>query len=111
MTPARLLTIPEAAEALGVCEDTFRAIVKEAGIPRIQISARVVRFDPADIAAFIERAKCQSTEKAASGTTTSSIRASGSTVRRARTQSAQLKPWSERSDLKPRPAPVRTQES
>ena len=52
MTPARLLTIPEAAEALGVCEDTFRVIVRQGGIPRIQLSARVVRFDPADIAAY-----------------------------------------------------------
>ena len=107
----RLLTISQAAETLGVHEDTFRAIVKDGAIPRIQISARVVRFDPADIAAFIERAKSQSTEKAASGITISSIRASGTTVRRARTQSALPKPWSERNDLKPQPAPVRTRES
>jgi excisionase family DNA binding protein len=47
-----LLTIQQAAERLGVSEDTFRAIVREGGIPRIRISERVVRYDPEDVAAY-----------------------------------------------------------
>ena len=60
-----MMTISEAATALRVSEDTLRSIVREGRLPRIQLSSRRFAFDPADVAAFLERSKCQSTEKAA----------------------------------------------
>ena len=106
---ARLLTTAEVAERLGVCDKTVRNLVSDGELAYIRIGKRGVRFDPGDVQSYIEGAKCQSTEKAKSGTTTSSSRVGVTTVRRDRTRSGQPKLWSEQNDLKPLLALVRTQ--
>lgn len=51
-----LITYREAAEILGVTERTVSSLVKEGKLRAVRFG-RSVRFDPADIRAFIEQGK------------------------------------------------------
>lgn len=51
-----LLAYPEAAKVLGVTERTVRSLVCRGALPAVRFG-RSVRIDPADLRAFIERAK------------------------------------------------------
>lgn len=53
---AALLTRQDAAKALSVTDRTVDALVKRGVLPAVRIG-RSVRFDPADLRSFIERAK------------------------------------------------------
>lgn len=56
-TPARLLLRPrEAAEALAVSERTLWTLTASGEIPVVRLN-RAVRYDPQDLAAFIEARK------------------------------------------------------
>lgn len=51
-----LLTIGQTAEALAVCERTVWLMTRRGDLPAVKIG-RAVRYDPADVRAFIERQK------------------------------------------------------
>jgi len=51
-----LLALRPAAKLLGVCEKTVFNLVKDRKLRCVKIG-RAVRFDPADLAAFIEQNK------------------------------------------------------
>jgi len=51
-----LLTAREAAKGLNVCEKTLWTLTKNGEIPAVRIG-RAVRYDPADLRAWIEKAK------------------------------------------------------
>jgi excisionase family DNA binding protein len=51
-----LLTARQAAKVLNVCEKTLWTLTKNGDIPAVRIG-RAVRYDPADLRAWIERAK------------------------------------------------------
>jgi excisionase family DNA binding protein len=53
---AALLTVREVAERLGVCERTVFTLTQEGKLPAARIG-RAVRYDPSDIATFIEASK------------------------------------------------------
>ena len=57
-TPDRPLTVPEAAALLGVSERFIRHLVAERRIPYIKLG-RLLRFDPEDLAAFIEAGRVE----------------------------------------------------
>lgn len=111
MTPPALLTIAEVCSLLQVDEKTLRARVQSGELPRVLIGARVIRFDPRDVETYIKGAKCPSTEKAASGTSISSIAGGATTARPGRRRAGQPKPLSERADLRPLPELARTPET
>jgi len=52
----RLLTYRQAAEVLGVSERTIWTLVDQGTLPAVRFG-RSVRIDPADLRAFIDRAK------------------------------------------------------
>jgi excisionase family DNA binding protein len=49
MPPRRLLGYPEAAAYLGVAVGTLRSMVSRRQVAHVRITARVVRFDVADL--------------------------------------------------------------
>lgn len=51
-----LLTYRQAAKVLGITERTIWSLVNEGMLPAVRFG-RSVRIDPADLRAFIERAK------------------------------------------------------
>ena len=53
----RLLAPDAAAEILGVSARTLRRRVAEGEIPAIRLGPRTVRFDPHDLARYIERTR------------------------------------------------------
>ena len=53
----RLLAPDAAAEVLGVSARTLRRRVAEGEIPAIRLGPRTVRFDPQDLARYIERTR------------------------------------------------------
>jgi len=52
----RLLTIPELAEHLGVTDRHIRRLISERRIPYVKWR-RFIRFDPAEIAVWLETAR------------------------------------------------------
>ena len=56
-----LLTPREAAKALSVCERTLFGLTKEGELPTVRIG-RAVRYDLADLRAWIEKAKKSETK-------------------------------------------------
>lgn len=56
MDTVQLLPPKEAAKALSICERTLYALGKSGEIPVVRIG-RSVRYDVADLRAFIERTK------------------------------------------------------
>jgi excisionase family DNA binding protein len=52
-----LLTAPQAAKLLTVCERTLWELTKRGALPAVRISKRAVRYDPADLARFIHARK------------------------------------------------------
>ncbi len=63
-TQARLLTVRETAERLGISERTLWAITAPRGnLPAARIG-RAVRYDPVDVAAFIEACKNEGVDHA-----------------------------------------------
>jgi excisionase family DNA binding protein len=54
--PFQLLTAREAATALGVSERTLWALTKKGKVSAVRIG-RLVKYDPEDLRAFIERSK------------------------------------------------------
>ena len=52
-----LLTIRQTAAALQVCEKTLWALTRDGKLPAVRIGTRAVRYDMADVRAFIEAAK------------------------------------------------------
>lgn len=59
MHNAALLSYPEAAARLGVSPKTLRRIVDEGAIPVVRPTEHTVRFDPADVDAFIASRKTE----------------------------------------------------
>jgi hypothetical protein len=60
--PKLLLTAPEAAKALSVCEKTLWSIsVPRGTLPVVRIGARVL-YDPRDLADFIEQRKSRAAD-------------------------------------------------
>ena len=55
-TVERLLTYRDAAKLLGVTDRTVWQLVKDGHLPAVRFG-RSVRIDPADLRAFVERAK------------------------------------------------------
>jgi len=55
--PERLLTSPEAAEYLAICERKLFTLTQSKEIRAILIPPRSVRYDPADLRDFILRCK------------------------------------------------------
>jgi excisionase family DNA binding protein len=55
--PKLLLTEAEAAERLTVSRRTLWGLRAAGAIPSVRIG-KLVRYDPADLAAYIERQKC-----------------------------------------------------
>lgn len=55
-TPTLLVTPREAAKALSICEKTLWSLTKCGELPAVRIG-RSVRYDVADLRAFIERRK------------------------------------------------------
>ena len=53
----QLLKLDQVADALGVCARTVRRLVEKPNFPRPLRVGHAVRFDAADIAAYIERQK------------------------------------------------------
>lgn len=51
----RLLIYDDVAELLRVSERTVRSMVRRGDLPCVRIGRGSVRFDPADIRAFIEK--------------------------------------------------------
>jgi excisionase family DNA binding protein len=54
---ALLMTAPEVAKALAVSESTLARLVAAGRIPVIPVGKRGIRFDPADLRAFVAREK------------------------------------------------------
>jgi excisionase family DNA binding protein len=54
--PERLLSVRAVADLLGVSRATVYALVERGELPRERIS-NVLRFDPADVSAFIKRSR------------------------------------------------------
>jgi excisionase family DNA binding protein len=70
---ARLLLTPrEAAGALSVCEKTLWSLTKRGELPAVRIG-RSVRYDLADLRAFIEGRKPQAAQRAAMKATVEAI--------------------------------------
>lgn len=63
---APLLTTRQAAEVLGVSERSIRNYVRECILPAVCFAGNV-RFDQADLAAFIERCKHGGPQDASAG--------------------------------------------
>lgn len=59
-----LLSLKETAKALGVSVPTVRRMVDRGDLERIEISKRVVRIDPAKVAALIESGRGRRTRPA-----------------------------------------------
>ena len=53
----RLLKYPDVERRLGVTQRTISKLIKTGGLPAIRFG-RSVRFDEADLQAFVERSKC-----------------------------------------------------
>ena len=62
-TPA-LLRPPEAARQLGICLRTLQDLTRRGQIPAVYPTARAVRYDPADLARFIESRKNREPKRA-----------------------------------------------
>ena len=67
MTAPALLTEAEAAEALRISPRTLREIRRRGGIRYVRSSPRTILYDPEDIAAYVNQAKCQDVAPSASG--------------------------------------------
>ena len=52
-----LLTYDEVAERLGITRRHVSTLVAEGRLPAVRIGRRCVRFDPGDVATYIENAK------------------------------------------------------
>ena len=52
-----LLTARQSAKALSISERTLFSLTKAGEIPAVRVSKRGVRYDPADLRAWIKRAK------------------------------------------------------
>jgi len=82
------------AALLDVDPKTVRALVDAGSLRAVRIGKRCLRFDPADVAAFIAQAKaCPSIPKADIGTMTSSTKGGVTMARPARRRAAALKPF------------------
>lgn len=62
-TPLNLVTAREAAKVLGVCEKTLWSIANRGEIPVVRIG-RSVRYDPRDLARWVEANKSPATGSA-----------------------------------------------
>ncbi len=51
-----LLTVRQVSDLLGICERTAFELTKRGKLPAVRIG-RAVRYDPVDVAAFIEACK------------------------------------------------------
>jgi excisionase family DNA binding protein len=51
-----LLTVRQVSDLLGICERTAFELTKTGKLPAVRIG-RAVRYDPVDVAAFIEACK------------------------------------------------------
>ena len=49
-----LWTVAQAAEAMQCSEDTVRRLIRAGMLPSINVSARLTRLDPDDVAAYID---------------------------------------------------------
>jgi excisionase family DNA binding protein len=56
-----LLTVSEAAKALAISQRTLWGLTKSGEIPCVRINGWTVRYDPADLKAWMERQKNQPT--------------------------------------------------
>lgn len=56
MTEAKLLTVKEVCDRLAISDATLYRLINKGEIPTVKIG-RSLRFDPADVAAYIERCK------------------------------------------------------
>ncbi|QYJ00797.1 helix-turn-helix domain-containing protein [Thalassovita mediterranea] len=112
LSPSPLLSTQQVAEMLGRDPKTVRARVKQGKLEAV-LEGRDYRFRRADVLDYMEKLECPSTNRseARSGTMTSSTKANVTTVRRVSARSGQLRPWSEKNDLKPRPAPITKRQS
>ena len=54
MNERKLITYTEAAELIGVQQGTLYSMVSRRQIPHIRLSARLVRFDQDELAAWID---------------------------------------------------------
>ena len=61
---ALLLTVPEAAKALAISPRTLWSLTQSGAIPCVRIG-RSVRYDPADLKAWIESRKTTNSPRAA----------------------------------------------
>lgn len=58
-----LLTVRQVAELLGICERTAFELTRARKLTAVRIG-RAVRYDPADVAAFIEASKREGVDHA-----------------------------------------------
>ena len=56
-----------ARELLGVCEGTLASMIHRRQVPFVRISARVARFDEAELLAWVEAKRVPASEKPADG--------------------------------------------
>ena len=56
-TMSQLITVKTAAENAGVCTQTVRRWIQSGQLPALKISARLLRIDPDDLAAFLTERK------------------------------------------------------
>lgn len=63
MPPKLLLTLKEAAAALGLCEKSVWSLTDPRGPIACVRVGRAVRYDPADLTAWIESAKSKKTSE------------------------------------------------
>ncbi|WP_181025347.1 helix-turn-helix domain-containing protein [Mycobacterium kansasii] len=54
-SPAQLLTTQQAAKFLGVSEATLRNWVRDGLIPGVRVGRKLLRFDPKDLAAVVQK--------------------------------------------------------
>lgn len=52
-----LWTVGQAAEAMGCSEDTVRRLISSGQLPSINVSVRLTRIDPEDVAVYIASRK------------------------------------------------------
>lgn len=65
----RLLSARDTARALAVCEKTLWALTRDGKLPAVRIGKRGIRYDVADVRAFIESAKGPETAQSSEGVT------------------------------------------
>lgn len=61
MNDSALLDVAAVADRLGVSRRTVERMATDGAIPSVRISDRIIRFDPADVAAFIASRKTEPT--------------------------------------------------